>query len=406
MSTLYLAEKPSQARDIATAIGGVSRANGYLNVTGGRVTWALGHLIEQAMPEAYNEAWGGRWSFDTLPMVPEVWKHIVVKDKAAQMKIIKELIKTSSAIVIATDAGREGELIAREVLDHCKWRGPVQRLWTSSLVQSDIKKALANLQPGKQTEPLHEAALARSHADWLYGMNGSRAVTLGAQDRGTAYPVGRVQTPTLALVVRREWEIRNFVPVTYYVLEADVKSAGGHTFKMTHAPAEKDRIQDRAEAERRQALAQGAAGPLDVQTKPGSEAPPLPYTLPNLQKDANRVLGFSARNTLKVAQALYEAKAITYPRTDCQYLASSQKGEVDPTLARRALMVPGAVAAGLSGGGGGGGGCTSSKSHGQGGGAIITAMPFRGRGAKKWQRSRFTAEWQASRFMHFTAEGP
>jgi len=345
MSILYLAEKPSQARDIATAIGGVGRANGYIPVSGGNVTWALGHLLEQAMPEAYNEAWGGRWSFDTLPMIPEVWKHTVVKQKAGQVKIIRELLKNASSVVIATDAGREGELIAREVLAHCKWRGPVKRLWTSSLVQSDIKRALGALQPGKQTEPLHEAALARSHADWLYGMNGSRAVTLGAQNAGNHYPVGRVQTPTLAMVVRREWEIKNFVVVGYYELEAQVKSAGGATFKMFHAPVEKDRIRDRAEAHRRQKLAQGAKGALDVKTEPKSESPPLPYTLPALQKDANRILGLSARNTLKLAQELYEAKAITYPRTDCQYLAASQKGEVDPTLDRLALLYPAAVAA-------------------------------------------------------------
>jgi DNA topoisomerase III len=176
-------------------------------------------------------------------------------------------------------------------------------------------------------------------------MNGSRAVTLGAQNAGTAYPVGRVQTPTLGLVVRREWEIRNFVTVAYYELEAQVKSAGGATFKMFHAPAEKDRIRDLAEAQRRKSMADGVRAPLDVKTEPKSESPPLPYTLPALQKDANRLLGLSARATLKLAQELYEAKAITYPRTDCQYLAASQKGEVEPTLDRLAKLFPAAVAA-------------------------------------------------------------
>jgi DNA topoisomerase III len=342
---LYLAEKPSQARDIAAAIGGARAGNGSITVRDGVVTWALGHLLEQATPETYNEAWGGRWNFENLPMIPDVWKQVVVRQKSTQVKVIRELLKGCKEVVIATDAGREGELIAREILTYLKYRGPVKRLWTSSLVQSDIKKALAALQPGSQTEPLHEAALARAHADWLYGMNGSRAVTLGAQNAGTAYPVGRVQTPTLGLVVRREWEIRNFVVSAYYELEAEVQSASGSKFKMFHAPAEKDRIKDRAEAERRKTLASGARSPLDVKTEPKSEAPPLPYTLPALQKDANRLLGLSARNTLKLAQELYEAKAITYPRTDCQYLAASQKGEVEPTLDRLAKMFPGAVAA-------------------------------------------------------------
>lgn len=343
MTVLYLAEKPSQARDIAEAIGVKRRASGYIEVAGGKVTWALGHVLEQAMPEEYDKSWGGRWTFDVLPMIPENWKVTVVRSKAAQAKVIRALLKEAKEVVIATDAGREGELIARELLEHCRYRGPVKRLWTSSLVKSDLQKALKALKPGSATEPLHEAALARQRADWLYGMNGSRAVTLGAQQRGTAFPVGRVQTPTLAMVVRREWEIRNFVAQTYFELEATVRTAAGHEFKMIHAPTEDQRIRDRAEAERRKKRAERASAPLSVTIKSGKEAPPLPYTLPALQKDANKVLGLSARDTLKIAQELYEAKAITYPRTDCPYLAASQKGEVDPTLDRLAAVFPGAV---------------------------------------------------------------
>ena len=345
MTILYLAEKPSQARDIAEAIGVKKRGNGYIEVTGGKVTWALGHLLEQAMPEEYDEKWGGRWSFDTLPMIPAEWKNVVVRSKAEQLKVIKGLLKEAKEVVIATDAGREGELIAREILTHCRYRGPVKRLWTSSLVKADIQKALKALKPGSATEPLHEAALARQRADWLYGMNGSRAVTLGAHQPGTVYPVGRVQTPTLALVVRREWEIRNFVPQEYYELEADVQTASGHRFLMHHVPPESQRIRDRAEAERRKRRAEGATGPLKVERSSEKESPPLPYTLPALQKDANKVLGLSARDTLRLAQELYEAKAITYPRTDCPYLASSQKAEVEPTLKRLEDVFPGAVQA-------------------------------------------------------------
>ena len=344
MTTVYLAEKPSQAKDLANAIGVTGRANGYIKVKDGVVVNAFGHQFEQAKPEVYNEAWGGRWTFDALPMIPQVWKNVVVKEKAAQLKIIREVLKTATLVVIATDAGREGELIAREILEYCKYKGPVKRLWCSSLVQEDLKKALAALLPGSDKENLHEAAVARAHADWLYGLNGTRAVTLAANTRGTAYPVGRVQTPTLSMIVRREWEIKNFVPVAYYELEAEVQSAAGHKFKMKHAPAEKDRISDKKEAERRKNLAQGAKGPLRVKTEAKSEAPPLPYSLPDLQKDANKFLKLSARKTLSIAQELYEkAKVITYPRTDCTYLAASQKTEVPEILSKLEKVFPESV---------------------------------------------------------------
>ncbi len=344
MSIIYMAEKPSQARELAKAIGVVSNGSGYIQVKDGFVVQARGHLFEQAQPQDYNEAWGGRWSFDVLPMVPEIWKRMLVKAKSAQLKVIKDLLKKASLVVIATDAGREGELIAREILEHCRYRGPIKRLWTSSLVQEDFKRGLADLWPGAKTEPLYEAAVARAHADWLYGINGSRAVTLAANSRGTVYPVGRVQTPTLAMVVRREWEIRNFVPVAYYELDAEVQSAGGHKFKMTHAPAEKDRIKDKEEANRRKAIAEGAQGPLEVKTEAKKESPPLPYTLPALQTDANRIFKFSARRTLELAQELYEAKATTYPRTDCAYLASSQKQEVPAIVTRLEKVYPETIA--------------------------------------------------------------
>jgi DNA topoisomerase III len=345
MSIVYLAEKPSQAKDIAAVLGVKSRKTGYIEVSSNSVvTWVIGHLLEQAMPEEYKEEWA-KWNWEHLPMIPDKWKNKVVKQKAAQLKVIGSLLKSATKVVIATDAGREGELIARETLEHLKWKGPVERLWTSSLAAADIKKALASLKPGSATIPLFEAARGRSHADWLYGMNGSRAVTLAAKEFGIVYPVGRVQTPTLAMVVRREWAIRNFKPVTYYELQATVQPESGQTFVMTHAPAEDKRILDRKEAERRKAQADGAQGPLKVTTSKGSESPPLPYTLSALQKDANKTLGLSARQTLTTAQELYEAKVISYPRTDCPYLAETQKGEVPATLARLDELYPAAVKA-------------------------------------------------------------
>lgn len=332
MSTIYLCEKPSQASDIAKVLGIRSRHDGYIETKdGSAVTWAFGHLLEQVEPGAYDEAWGKRWSFDQLPMVPESWKVKPTKGGSKQLGIVKKLLKTASLVVLATDAGREGELIGREILSHARYRGPVKRFWTSSLTPSDIRKALDDLRPGSSTEPLHEAALARSHADWLVGMNLSRASTLAANVYREVFPVGRVKTPTLALVVRRHLAIENFKAEVYFELEARVKAAAGE-FTMTHAPDAENRIRDKAQAERLAAQARGAQGPLQVTKSVDKEAPPMPFSLPNLQKAANKAFGFSAKRTLELAQALYEKKAVTYPRTDCTYLAKSQVSEVDQTL--------------------------------------------------------------------------
>lgn len=333
MKTLYLAEKPSQARDIAAVLGVKRRADGFLELANGdRITWAVGHLLELAPPEKHNPDWGGRWHWGQLPMIPDVWKYEVNTKTRPQFNIIKGLLKDSDRVVIATDAGREGELIAREILEHCRFRGRIERLWTSSLVASDIKAALGRLKKGEETYPLYEAAVARQRCDNMYGYSGSRGATLAANVRGDHFPVGRVQTPTLAMVVRRVLEIRNFVEREYFELEAQVRTRSGKTLKMMHAPDVENRITHRDEAERRKRTAERASAPLQVQKTLGSEGAPLPYSLPALQKDANRIFGFTAKNTLKLAQALYEKKALTYPRTDCQYLAESQMTEVDGVL--------------------------------------------------------------------------
>lgn len=334
MTTVFLAEKPSQARDIATVLGIKRRHDGYLELNSGDfVTWAVGHLLELASPEAHNPAWAGRWSWAQLPMIPETWKYEVVGRTKAQFKIIQGLLKKASRVVIATDAGREGELIAREILEHCKWKGAVERLWTSSLVAADIKRALSALKPGSETYPLYESALARQRSDNMYGLSGTRAASLAAAVPRDYFPLGRVQTPTLAMVARRDRDIQGFASKTYYELEARVQTRSGHVLTMLHAPEEEQRITDKTEAERRKRLALKAQGPLRVEKSKGNDAAPLPYSLPALQKDANSVFSFSARNTLKLAQALYEKKALTYPRTDCQFLAESQKAEVDGVLA-------------------------------------------------------------------------
>lgn len=334
MRILYLAEKPSQATDIAKVIGIKKKLDGYIELsTGDVMTYARGHLLELAEPADYDEAWGKSWAWEHLPMIPAQWKMKPTKHGAKQLRVIRDLLKECSEVVIATDAGREGELIAREILEHCRFRGRVRRLWTSSLVAKDIKAALSGLKPGSETEPLFEAARARQHGDWLYGLSGTRAATLAARQRGQAFPLGRVQTPTLSLVVRRDLDIRNFKAQDYFELEANVLTEKGHRLKLMHAPDEKHRITDEKEALRRKSLAEGASAALKVERTKGSEAPPLPYSLPALQKDANRVLGLTAKKTLELAQALYEKKALTYPRTDCQYLAQSQVDEIEGTLA-------------------------------------------------------------------------
>lgn len=333
MRTLYLAEKPSQATDIAKVIGIKRKLDGYLELaTGDVMTYARGHLLELAEPKDYDDAWGKSWAWEHLPMIPSQWKMKPTKHGAKQLQVIKTLLRECSEVVIATDAGREGELIAREILEHCRFRGKVRRLWTSSLVAKDIQAALKVLKAGSETEPLFEAARARQHGDWLYGLSGTRAATLAARQRGHAFPLGRVQTPTLSLVVKRDLDIRNFTAQEYFELEADVLTAKGFKLKLLHAPDEDHRITAQSEALRRKSLAEGASAALKVERAKGADSPPLPYSLPVLQKDANRVLGLTAKKTLEVAQALYEKKALTYPRTDCQHLAESQIEEVESTL--------------------------------------------------------------------------
>lgn len=351
MKTVYLAEKPGQAADIAKLIGIVGRKDGYIELKGGDVmTHSVGHLLELVEPKEYSELWAGRWSWAQLPMIPAVFKYQVsggkgtfAKKNIAQVKVITSLLKTADRVVICTDAGREGELIARELLTYAKFKGKIERLWVSSLVPSDILKALGNLLPGAAKEPLYQAALARQHSDWMHGLSLTRAASLAADVRGDFFPVGRIQTPVLAMVVRRHNTIANFKPDKYFELEATVRTAKGATFKMWHSPTEENRIKVRAEADRLLKQAEGACSPLKVVKKPGKESPPMPYKLPSLQKDAIRTLGLTAKRALEVAQALYEKKAITYPRTDCEYLASSQKAEVRDTLETLAKRFPLAV---------------------------------------------------------------
>lgn len=325
---LYIAEKSAQAADIAKILGGGKRENGHILLkTGDVVTWAVGHMLDQMEPKEYHAEWGP-WRWDTLPMVPEKWGNKPVPEKQDQLRVIKQLLGKATSVVIATDAGREGELIARELLDFYGYRGKVERLWLSALTEADIRRALSKLLPGATKEPLYRAALARQHADWLY-LSLSRAASLSL---GFNAPIGRVQTPTLAMVVKRDLEIEAFNAKPYYELEAVVNTANGHTLTLTHSPKEEQRIYDLKQAKALMAKAEKATGPLAVTHKAGSDGAPLPFSLSTLQREADRVLGLGAAETLKLAQELYEAKVITYPRTDCSHLSSGLKNDVAPTL--------------------------------------------------------------------------
>lgn len=344
MTTLFIAEKPSQAQDIAKVIGIKSRKDGYLELTGNKVmTWVFGHLLEQKKPDEYREEWKV-WRWDTLPLVPEKWSYKVSASKAKQFRVIKDLLAKATCVVIATDAGREGELIARELLIHCGYKGAIKRLWLQSFTEADIRYALGHLLDGKDKEPLFRAALSRQRADFVYGFSLSRAASLAA-NTGEGFSVGRVKTPTLAMVVRRDLEIEGFKTKEYYELEATVQVKTGETFKMWHAPDEDKRIFDKRTAQQLVAQAEKASGLLRVKKDKGlRQKPPLPFTLPALQKEADKVLGFGAKKTLDVAQRLYEAKAISYPRTDAAHLPSSHKAMIPEVLKAVASVLPQHVA--------------------------------------------------------------
>ena len=312
---LVIAEKPSVAKSIAHVIGATVRKDGYLEGNGYLVSWCVGHLVELVQPDVYSDEWK-KWKYESLPMIPDVWQHEVKKDTVAQYKVVKELMHETrvDSVVCATDAGREGELIFRLVYEQAGCNKPMKRLWISSMEESAIRDGFANLKPGRDYDHLYHSALCRQQADWLVGLNGTRLFTV--LYGGKTLKVGRVQTPTLAMLVERENSIMNFKKEQYYM--AHILCGG--------VDAVTGRIDNKTEAEKiAGACLNGQALVTSVVKEEKAVAPPKLYDLTTLQRDANRLFGFTAKQTLEYTQSLYEKKLCTYPRTDSQFLSDDME---------------------------------------------------------------------------------
>ena len=336
MTTCIITEKPSVARDIARIVGATSKQDGYMEGCGYVVTWAMGHLIALAMPEAYGFS---AYKAEDLPIRPNPFQLVVrqvrkdkeyVSDPAAlkQLKVIRSCFDKADRIIVATDAGREGELIFRYIYHHLGCRKPFDRLWISSLTDKAIREGLSNLKPGSHYDNLYHSAKARSEADWLVGINASRALSIA---RKGGYSLGRVQTPTLAMVCRRYIVNRDFSSVPFWKLSVltekeglSLKAIGSRNYE-NEASAQTALAALRSQSRLKVEL---------VARKVGGTPPPLLYDLTALQKDANKRHGFSADKTLSIAQSLYEKKITTYPRTGSRYISEDVFEEI-PTLLRK-----------------------------------------------------------------------
>lgn len=328
MHTLVVAEKPSVARDIARVLGARDRGENCLIGGGYVVTWAIGHLVTLKEPQELDERYT-KWRPADLPILPERMETKVIRKTAAQFRSVKKLMndKETDSIVCATDSGREGELIFRYIYEQAGCKKPVMRLWISSMTDEAIRQGFETLRPSSDYDALYASARCRADADWLIGMNATRAYTLRYN---VLLSVGRVQTPTLSMLVKRRKEIDSFVPQTYYTVTADFGAYQG----MYVSPKGEKRIDSREKAEEIAARAKGQQGSVTQATREKkTEYPPLLYDLTTLQREANSQLGFTAKKTLATAQKLYEThKLITYPRTDSRYLSHDMKGKVEKAL--------------------------------------------------------------------------
>lgn len=324
---LYICEKPSQAADLAKVLGEARKRETHWETSGGRVTWCFGHLLEAAEPEDYDPKWKG-WSLGTLPIVPAEFRYKATHGAGGRLREIGALLKEATSAVIATDAGREGEVIGREVLEHHRYRGQVERLWLGAMDPESVRNALGKMKPASASVNMFHAGRARMEADWLVGINGTRALTASTPRGNGVTSVGRVQTPTLALVVLRDREIASFKPRDYFELEAGI-DASGVPVKLRYAPEEESRIYLRARAEEIAQQARGAAVVIRRKAEGKKQAPPKLYALSDLQGECSRRWGWGVKKTLGIAQSLYERhKATTYPRSDCNYLPAEQIPDV------------------------------------------------------------------------------
>ena len=353
---LYIAEKPSLGKAIAAQLPGPRKpCRTHIECGGGVVvTWAFGHLYEQAEPDHYlpdtvpkNGKGKKKWRLEDLPIIPQEWQKVPKPEAREQLTAIRTLLKSATEVVNAGDPDREGQLLIDEILEAMHWRGPTKRIWLAALDPASVQKALADLKDNSVYRPLRDAAEARARADWLTGMNLTRAYTLKSNGQGVV-SVGRVQTPTLALVVHRDAEIDAFSAVTFYVPVITFRHSNGTYKAAWKAPADapgldvEGRLTNLPAAQAIIAAADHQAGTVKAfDTEDASEAPPLPFTLSRLQATASAKHGLSAQDTLNAAQALYEThKLATYPRTDCPYLPESQLADARLVLAAVARVNP------------------------------------------------------------------
>jgi len=335
MKSIVLAEKPSVGREIARVLGCKKRGDGYIEGDKYIVTWALGHLVTLADPEAYDERYK-RWSMDYLPMLPKKMKLTIIKNTSKQYRAVSALTKRKDVgeLIIATDSGREGELVARWILTKCGWKGQTKRLWISSQTDKAIKEGFASLKDASFYDNLYKSAQCRAHADWIVGLNISRGLTCRFN---TSLSAGRVQTPTLAMIVEREKTIDSFRPVDYYTVHAKT-SAFTALYKGKDGIA---RIYKKSDADSITNAINGKKGAITSITSTKKEtAPPAAYDLTELQRDANKKFGYSAKETLSAMQSLYEYhKVLTYPRTDSRYITEDVADTI-PERLRALLMTP------------------------------------------------------------------
>ena len=344
--TLIIAEKPSVAADIARALGGFTKQGDHLESSDYVLSSAVGHLVEIAAPEKY-EVKRGKWSFAHLPVIPPHFDLQPIAKSEDRLKLLSRLIKRKdvTALINACDAGREGELIFRLIAQHAKAKQPVKRLWLQSMTPAAIRESFAQLRSDKQMMPLADAARCRSESDWLVGINGTRAMTAFNSQDGGFYltTVGRVQTPTLTIVVEREEKIKRFISRPYFEVKANFKVAAGsylgkyydQKFKKNEEDPEQraDRLWDLSKAQAIVDACQGKTGKVSEEAKPSSQQSPALFDLTSLQREANGRFGFSAKTTLSLAQSMYERhKALTYPRTDSRFLPEDYLPTVKNTM--------------------------------------------------------------------------